>query len=63
MAEEGVLVKPKCRHCGFQVVNDTVVGASCPNCNRRFLPEPVIAAGPGAEGKGRRKEGGGDASS
>jgi hypothetical protein len=50
MTGEGVLVKPKCRHCGFRVPNDTVVGASCPKCARRFLPErESIAAGAGAE--------------
>lgn len=44
---EGILEKPACRHCGFQIDTDCPVGAGCPNCNRRLLPDPVVAAGPG----------------
>ncbi len=61
----GVLTKPKCKHCGFRVPNDAVVGAGCPKCGRRLLPEPVIAAGSGAEEPAElvsAEEGGGDAS-
>lgn len=42
-----ILQAPKCQHCGHQVENDCPIGASCPKCNRRFLPDPPAAAVPG----------------
>jgi hypothetical protein len=53
----GILVKPTCAHCGYQVPGDCMIGSGCPNCHQRIYPAalpssppvPVIAAGAGAE--------------
>lgn len=34
-----ILTAPTCRNCGHQVENDCPIGASCPKCKRRFLPD------------------------
>lgn len=43
----GTLAKPTCPNCGFQVENDCVVGAGCPNCHQRLYPP--AAPNPAAE--------------
>ena len=45
---EAILTAPTCRHCGHKVENDCPIGAGCPKCGKRFLPdEPSSAPGPG----------------
>lgn len=44
---EGILEDPTCRHCGFDIETDCIIGAGCPRCGRQLLPDPVVAAGPG----------------